>query len=63
MTGATALHSLEHGFRTALIEDACRGVDVEDIKATREKLIKNGGVIVQSNQVIMIIFAHSVYLG
>lgn len=50
-TGATALHSLEHGFRTVVVEDACRGVSLEDIAATRQKLQRGGAIIVDSSKV------------
>ncbi|XP_055929856.1 nicotinamidase-like [Argiope bruennichi] len=49
--GYTALHALEHGYRTILIEDACRGVDLKDIEATKEKLQERHGVIVSSDKV------------
>ena len=44
------MHAIEHGFRTVLIEDASRGVETEDMKATRERLIKNGAVVVQAKE-------------
>ncbi|GIY19741.1 nicotinamidase [Caerostris extrusa] len=49
--GYTAFHALEHGYRTILIEDACRGVDLKDIEATKEKLLERHGVIVASDKV------------
>ena len=45
------MHSLEHGFRTVLIEDACQGVALEDIDAMRKKLAKQGARIVNSPDV------------
>ncbi|XP_015927344.1 nicotinamidase-like [Parasteatoda tepidariorum] len=47
----TSLHSLEHGYRTILIEDACRGVALEDIQSMKEELVVNHGVIVNSDKV------------
>ena len=49
--GATAKHSLEHGYRTILIDDACRGVSVEDILCTRDTLSEENAVVVHSSQV------------
>ena len=49
--GATANHALEHGFRTVLVEDASRGVDLQDIESVREKLIRGGAVVVDSADV------------
>ncbi|XP_064608566.1 uncharacterized protein LOC135472813 [Liolophura sinensis] len=49
--GFTARHAIDHGFRTVLVEDACRGVDLENIEKTRFELRKKGAVVVQSDQV------------
>lgn len=49
--GATALDSLSAGYRTILIDDCCRGVDVQDIEATKDGILSNHGVIVQSKEV------------
>ncbi|GFQ88567.1 nicotinamidase [Trichonephila clavata] len=49
--GYTALHALEHGYRTILVEDACRGVDVKDIEETKRKLVERHGAIVTSDKV------------
>ena len=51
ISGSTALHSLEHGFRTVLIEDASCGVDLTDIEKMRQKLKRQGAVVVQSSAV------------
>jgi len=48
---STANHSLELGYRTALINDASRGIDTEDIRKCKETLIKQHCVIVESNEV------------
>ena len=50
--GATAKHSLEHGYRTILVEDGCRGISVEDILSTRDKLVEEHAVVVNSSQVV-----------
>lgn len=49
--GATALDSLSAGYRTVLIDDCCRGVDMTDIEATKDGILSNHGVIVQSKEV------------
>lgn len=49
--GATAVDALSVGYRTIMIDDCCRGVDLNDIENTKEKIISNYGVIVNSNEV------------
>ncbi|XP_025422322.1 uncharacterized protein LOC112692036 [Sipha flava] len=49
--GATAADALSIGYRTILIDDCCRGVNLNDIEKTKNSVIKNHGVIVQSNEV------------
>ena len=51
LLGSTARHALEHGFRTVLIEDACRGVAQSDIDRTKEELRALGAIIVDSSEV------------
>lgn len=53
--GATASDSLSAGYRTILIDDCCRGVDLNDIEATKDSILGNHGVIVQSKEVRNII--------
>ena len=45
------MDSLASGYRTVLIEDASRGVDLIDIEKTREQIISSHGVIVDSSEV------------
>ncbi|KAG8199853.1 hypothetical protein JTE90_015848 [Oedothorax gibbosus] len=49
--GYTALHALEHGYRTVLIEDACRGVAVRDIEIMKGKLLSGNGAVVAVDKV------------
>ncbi|OXA52901.1 nicotinamidase [Folsomia candida] len=49
--GATAFHAVELGYRTVLIDDACRGITLEDIQATKQKLNEHHGVVIHSDQV------------
>ncbi|XP_037070768.1 nicotinamidase-like [Pollicipes pollicipes] len=49
--GATAIHSLEEGFRTIIMDDACRGVSAEDIETLKQDIMRNSGVIVATSQV------------
>lgn len=55
--GATTMHSLEHGFRTLLIEDACRGVSVDSIERTKRNILDKHGVVVKSSQVQALVLA------
>lgn len=50
--GATAVDSLASGYRTVLIEDCSRGVDLMDIERTKSAIIAGNGVIVNSNQIV-----------
>ena len=50
-SGSTAKHALEHGFRTIVIDNACRGVTVADIDNTKEQLSKLGAIFVDSSEV------------
>lgn len=56
--GFTCLDAIEHGFRTILIEDACRGVDTADINEMRENLKKNGAVISHSCKIKDLVESH-----
>lgn len=49
--GATAVDAMSAGYRTILIDDCCRGVDLIDIENTKEKVNSNFGVIVSSSNV------------
>ncbi|XP_046633855.1 nicotinamidase-like [Daphnia pulicaria] len=49
--GATARDSLEHGYRTILIDDASRGISVDDILHTRDIITEKNGLVVHSSQV------------
>ncbi|CAG2218219.1 PFAS [Mytilus edulis] len=56
--GFTCLDAVEHGFRTVLIEDACRGVDLTDIDEMRKNLKTNGAVISHSCKIKDLVEAH-----
>ncbi|XP_024875766.1 uncharacterized protein LOC112457108 [Temnothorax curvispinosus] len=49
--GATAVDALTSGYRTILIDDCSRGVDLVDIEKTKATVIGSNGVIVNSTQV------------
>ncbi|XP_047994001.1 uncharacterized protein LOC125232396 [Leguminivora glycinivorella] len=49
--GATIADALAIGYRAILIDDASRGVDLSDIEKTKNTIINNNGVIVNSDQV------------
>ena len=48
---ATARHSLEHGYRTLIVDDGCKGITEEDIDSTKDHIVSNTGVVIQSHQV------------
>lgn len=49
--GATAVDAISSGFRTILLDDCCRGVDLQDIEKTKNHVIKNHGIVVDSDRV------------
>ncbi|XP_025991776.2 uncharacterized protein LOC105198315 [Solenopsis invicta] len=49
--GATAVDALTSGYRTILIDDCSRGVDLVDIEKTKATVIASNGVIVNSSQI------------
>lgn len=49
--GATAEHAVEYGFRTTLINDASRGVDLKAIAKTKNNLINKSAVIIDSDRI------------
>ena len=49
--GATALHSLELGFRTVLIDDCSRGIEVGAINKTKDSIREGHGVVADSSEV------------
>lgn len=54
--GATAVDAISSGYRTILLDDCCRGVDLKDIEATKETVVSTNGVIVTSKEVCKLIF-------
>lgn len=51
---STARHAIENGYRTYLVDDACRGVSNEDINDMIKKLLAQGALLVQSDDVLEI---------
>eukprot|EP00090_Calanus_glacialis_P025861 TRINITY_DN40595_c0_g1_i2.p1 TRINITY_DN40595_c0_g1~~TRINITY_DN40595_c0_g1_i2.p1 ORF type:complete len:145 (+),score=20.06 TRINITY_DN40595_c0_g1_i2:1-435(+) len=47
----TAFHALELGFRTVLIEDACRGISPQGVVDTFNKITESNGLVVKSGEV------------
>lgn len=45
---STALHAVENGYRTFIVEDACRGVDENNINLRLDELIKQKCSVIQS---------------
>jgi nicotinamidase-related amidase len=48
---STATHAMEYGYKTFIIEDACRGVDEEAIKEKLKNFKNKNGHVIQSNEV------------
>jgi len=48
---STALHAVEYGYRTYIIEDGCRGVDENNINLRLDDLIKRNCLVAQSSEV------------
>lgn len=51
VTAYTAQHSLDHGFRTIVVDDACKGVNAVNIASTKKSLTSRHAAIVNSSQV------------
>ena len=49
----TANHSLDEGFETLIVEDACRGVSDVGMAKARKTLLERGAVFVSSSEVIL----------
>lgn len=49
--GATAADALSSGYRTILIDDCSRGVDLKDIENTKKTIESAHGVIIESKQI------------
>ncbi|XP_050355047.1 uncharacterized protein LOC126776507 [Nymphalis io] len=53
--GATIADALAIGYRAVLVDDASRGVDLQDIENTKRAILDNHGVIVDSHQVLAMV--------
>ncbi|KAJ2954954.1 hypothetical protein O0L34_g3285 [Tuta absoluta] len=53
--GATIADALAIGYRSILIDDASRGVDLADIESTKATIVNNNGVIVTSDEVLAMV--------
>ncbi|XP_014206974.1 uncharacterized protein LOC106638368 [Copidosoma floridanum] len=53
--GATAVDALGSGYRTVMIDDCCRGVDLVDIEKTKATIMGSHGVVVTSSQVLAMV--------
>ena len=48
---STALHAVENGYRTYIIEDACRGVDESNINLRLDELLERNCQVTQSSDI------------
>lgn len=49
---STAIHALEYGYQTFIVEDACRGVDEKHIKERLRDFKRKKGHVIQSTELI-----------
>lgn len=49
--GATVVDAITSGYRTILLDDCCRGVDLKGIDSLKETVTSTNGVIITSQQV------------
>ncbi|XP_055319051.1 nicotinamidase-like isoform X2 [Sitodiplosis mosellana] len=49
--GATVVDAISSGYRTILLDDCCRGVDLKDIESVKETVLSTNGVIINAKQV------------
>lgn len=52
---ATCLDALQLGHALAVIDDCCRGVDARNIEATKTLISENGGLIINSDDVLLMV--------
>jgi nicotinamidase-related amidase len=48
---STAIHAMDHGYKTFIVEDACRGVTEKTTKERLHDFTQKNGHLIQSNQV------------
>lgn len=51
VVASTAKDAIASGYRTVLLDDCCRGVDLLDIEKTKNHIRENHGLVVDSSQV------------
>ena len=54
LLAATSSDGLDLNYRVVFIEDACKGVTVEDIEEQKKKLVENGAIMINTEQVIIL---------
>jgi nicotinamidase-related amidase len=50
-TASTAIDGLDLNYRVVFVEDACRGIDLDDIENQKKLLAKSGAVVVKTDRV------------
>ena len=48
---ATSIDGLDLNYRVVYVEDACRGIDPNDIEKQKKFIAENGGVVVKTDKV------------
>ncbi|XP_047741557.1 uncharacterized protein LOC108680392 [Hyalella azteca] len=51
VSSATAKHAIEAGYRTLVVDDACRGVCADDICSSKEQVLSTYGMVIKTSQV------------
>lgn len=49
--GATAIDAISSGYRTVLVDDCCRGVDLKDIEHIKHSVVESSGIVVHTKEV------------
>lgn len=52
---SSARHALEYGYRTILVDDASRGLNTEDMAASRKNLTSQNALVVDSGEVMHLV--------
>jgi hypothetical protein len=47
---------LDLNYRVVFVEDACRGIDLEDIEMQKKILVKGGAVVAKTERVMFVFF-------
>lgn len=57
----TAMDAIHCGYRTILLDDCSRGVNLNDIETAKQTIVSGNGVIASSNEVFILLSIHEIF--